>query len=169
MAPLPFLVRTVTPAQAGRRFAPSRNSTTTPRDIHFAACTKNFTARPATSGLSSPTLARIARTATPIFIAVRWAPTAPSATPRWVGMSRFNLSNNTSTDFRCLVRMPWWNARSVTRALLSDNTWDSQQLAPPVTRRIFKEPRRLAGACRITWDQIFSRRVARPAILLIPG
>jgi hypothetical protein len=69
MAPLPFLVRTVTPAQVGRRFAACRNSTTTSRDIRFAACTKNFTARNATSSLYSPTSARIARIATPIFIA----------------------------------------------------------------------------------------------------
>jgi hypothetical protein len=81
MAPLPFLVRTVTPAQAGRRFAPFRNSTTTPRDIRFAACTKNFTARHATSGLYSLTLARIARIATRTFTGVNSAPTALSATP----------------------------------------------------------------------------------------
>jgi hypothetical protein len=169
MAPLRFLVRTVTQAQAGLRFAPFRNSTTTPRVIRFAACTKNFTARHATLSLCSRTSARIARIATRIFIAVRWGPTAPNATHPSVGMSRFNRSSSTSTGFRCLVRTLWWNARSVTKAPRSDNTRDFQRLAPPVTWRIFRGPRRLAGAYRITWDQIFSRRLARPAILLTPG
>jgi hypothetical protein len=107
------------------------------------------------------------RIATRIFIAVSRAPTAPVATPPSVGMYRFNRSSSTTTDSRCLAHTQWWNARSVTKAPLSDNTRNSQRLAPPVTSRIFRKPRRWAGAYRITWAQLFSRCLARPATKMV--